>query len=635
MDPGRLRLLLAVPLALVVVATTSAGPRLGARTASADVLSRIDPRLRAHVSGLVAMELGGAPRVAQIQTPATYFPTGDDGCPTNLGNNVKVNQNCLNVTDPDLQGRAQAQNETSVAVDPGDARHIVVGYNDYRIGDGNCGSSFSLDGGRSWTDTAVPRGFTRGAPFGAARQYWQAGGDPSVAWDTRGNAYISCQGFNRGQPVTANPDLSSSFVIFRSTGNHGASWNFTGRYATFANDLAGSGTILEDKALMTVDDHVSSPFRDRIYETWTEFTATTAYIYEVSSSDYGQTFGPRHLVSVATPLCPFPLNSGAGCDNNQGSQPFTGPDGTLYVVWSNYNTVDLTPATPGPAKFQVLVATSKDGGSTFSAPQRVGTYYELPDCPTYQAGQDPGRACIPEKGPTSNSVFRATSYPAGAVNPTNPMQVAISYGSYINRHSNEANGCVPTGTVPFSMGGLYIGVKTLGACKDDILLSMSNDGGQTFTGTNADPRTVTTVTSTSAQATSDQWFQGLAYTQNGRLAVSYYDRQYGTDEVTGFSDITLSGSSDGVHFAARRVTSGSLPPPTQFRGVFWGDYASLDARDLAHPVWSDTRPHDLFICPGSATGPGNPPQLCGLQDPNGPANSEAIFTSRVEVPEGG
>ena len=32
----------------------------------------------------------------------------------NRGNNVKVNQNCLNITDPDLQGRAQAQNETSV-----------------------------------------------------------------------------------------------------------------------------------------------------------------------------------------------------------------------------------------------------------------------------------------------------------------------------------------------------------------------------------------------------------------------------------------------------------------------------------------------------------------------------------------
>jgi hypothetical protein len=635
MHPGRLRLVLAIPIALVGFATTNALPQPGAPTARADVLSKIDPRLRAHVSGVAQMELGAAPR-AQAQTSAIYFPTKEGGCSGNLGSNVKVNQNCLNLTDADLQGRGQAQNETSVAVDPNNPNHIVVGYNDYRIGDGNCGSSYSLDGGRSWTDTSVPRGFTRGGPFGSARQYWQAGGDPSVAWDSRGNAYISCQGFMRGgSPVTPNPDLSSAFVVFRSTANNGASWNFTGNYTTVANDVAGTGAILEDKALMAIDNRASSPFRDRIYETWTEFTATTAYIYEVSSTDYGQTFGSRHLVSVASALCPFPLNPGAGCDNNQGSQPFVGPDGTLYVVWSNYNSVDLTVVTPGPAKFQVLISTSKDGGSTFGAPQRVGFYYELPDCATYQGGKDLGRACIPEKGPTSNSVFRATSYPAGAVNPTNPNTVAVSYGSYINRNSNETNGCVPTGTDPVSAGGLYTGVKTLGACKDDILLSVSSDGGQTFTGTSADPRNMTTVTSTSAQAKSDQWFQGMAYTQDGHLAISYYDRQYGNDEVTGFSDLTLSGSSDAKHFSARRVTTSSLPPPTQFGGVFWGDYASVDARDFAYPVWSDTRPQDIFLCPGSATGPGNPPRLCGLQVPAGPANSEAIFMSRVDVPAGG
>ena len=105
----------------------------------------------------------------------------------------------------------------------------------------------------------MPNGFTRGDPFGFARQYWQAGGDTSVAWDTRGNAYLSCQLFNRGTVASANPDQSSGFVIFRSTQNDGASLNFPGRYTTVFDDTAGSGAVLEDKALMTVDNNVAQP----------------------------------------------------------------------------------------------------------------------------------------------------------------------------------------------------------------------------------------------------------------------------------------------------------------------------------------------------------------------------------------
>ena len=38
----------------------------------------------------------------------------------------------------------------------------------------------------------------------------------------------------------------------------------------------------------------------------------------------------------------LPTPQGA-CNVNQFSQPFTGPDGTLYVTWANYNTTGLGP----------------------------------------------------------------------------------------------------------------------------------------------------------------------------------------------------------------------------------------------------------------------------------------------------
>src|SRR2546423_12782792 len=85
------------------------------------------------------------------QHPRTYFPRGSDSCPNNISSNIKVNQNCLNLSDPDLQGRGQAQNEAFIKVDPNNPNHLVASYNDYRRGDGTCGVSYSADGGRTWT----------------------------------------------------------------------------------------------------------------------------------------------------------------------------------------------------------------------------------------------------------------------------------------------------------------------------------------------------------------------------------------------------------------------------------------------------------------------------------------------------
>ena len=209
-----------------------------------------------------------------------------------------------------------------------------------------------------------------------------------------------CQLFNRGTAASSNPDQSSSFVVFRSTGNNGASWNFPGRYTTAFFDPTGTAGVLEDKALMAVDDNVTSPFRDRVYVTWTEFAADgTAYIYETHSSDYGETFSPRVLVSADNGLCPVTLRraDAARATATRTSSP----------TRSSARTAPCTSPTqlqqrgrPGnDNRNQILLAKSTDGGSTFSTPVKVSDYYDLPDCDTYQgAGADPFRACVPEKG---------------------------------------------------------------------------------------------------------------------------------------------------------------------------------------------------------------------------------------------
>ena len=576
----------------------------------------------------------GSPVMAK--STINYFPSSQGNCSAYLGDDVKVNQNCLNLSDPDLQGRGQANNEPSIAVDPFNPWDLVASDTSYVRGDGTCGSYFSLDGGRTWTNTTVPDDFTNG-PAGVAREYWQAGGDTSVAWDTRGNAYISCQLFNRGSGASPNTDESSAFVVFRATQNNGASWNFPGRYTTVSFDPTGSGDVLEDKALMAIDDNIHSPYRDRIYVTWTEFAEDgTAYIYEVHSDDYGETWSNRVLVSADSPTCTntfgLPTPNGT-CNVNQFSDPFIGKDGRLYVAWDNFNN---QPTSGNNNNYQVLLAKSTDGGQSFAPPVQVSPYYDLPDCDTYQGtGANPGHSCLPEKGSSTVSVFRASNYPSGAVDPYNPNVVAVTFGSYINKDSNETNGCAPMGFAS-DTSPMYSGVKTPGACANKILLSVSQDGGATFSGTGADPRTEMLVTQSREQAHTDQFWQWAAFTNYGRLAVDYYDRQYGKDETTGSSDISLSGSNDLTNFGQVRVTSSSMPAPTQFGGKpggqFYGDHAGLTAGEKAYPIWSDTRAQDLFLCPGSGT-PGNPPQLCGATETNGEvANDEETFMAAVGVP---
>ena len=59
-----------------------------------------------------------SPSSATAANAGGYAPTGNGACAETLGNGVKVNQNCLNVSDADSQGRGQAKNETSIAQDP-------------------------------------------------------------------------------------------------------------------------------------------------------------------------------------------------------------------------------------------------------------------------------------------------------------------------------------------------------------------------------------------------------------------------------------------------------------------------------------------------------------------------------------
>jgi hypothetical protein len=207
----------------------------------------------------------------------------------------------------------------------------------------------------------------------------------------------------------------------------------------------------------------------------------------------------------------------------------------------------------------------------------------------------------------------------------------VTIGSYINRDSNESNGCAPAGNSTTTGGQLYTGVKTPGACNNKIMLSVSNNAGASFTGSSTDPRLLPVVNTAAGQRRTDQWWQWAEFTPGGTLAVSNYDRQYGSAEFTGAMDFSLSTSKNLSSFTVSRVTSASMPLPTQFpdgngNSQFIGDYTGMTAVSGIHPLWADTRNPDAFLCTGTGTS-STPPAVCTAAEPNGLiANDQQIYT---------
>ena len=320
-----------------------------------------------------------APPVSSPITPVNVPNSPLDGT-TILPPDVTVNQ--------DTAGAPQ--NETAIAVNPNNPNQVVAGANDYvartwtctiggtpcsALADAYSGTYISNNAGSTWccaaTDPAHLGTLIPGVTHLTGGQY-DAGGDPSVAWDTHGHPYYAGLGFDR----TAAPN---TVEVSRGTLSGG---NLSWSAPTFINQTTSPST-LNDKEWIVIDDNPSSPFRDRIYVTWTRFlfsAHTGAYvqspIFFASSSDGGQTFTT-------------PQNISGNAHYSQGSRPVVGPDGSLYVFWDGARRHDELDST--------WMAKSTDGGATWQKPVQIAPLNETENL--------------------ADTLFRVNSYPAAAVAP--------------------------------------------------------------------------------------------------------------------------------------------------------------------------------------------------------------------------
>jgi hypothetical protein len=600
-------------LLVTALATLSAGI-LTAMFLTPASAARLKVTARFAPSGTVSVDPTGhaltpseARRLAASLRAIPPSISGTSGCSDHSATNVRANQECTNQSGTGYLGRGQSQNETGVAVNPTNAKNVLISQNDYRRGDGSCGVDWSMDGGTHWGSELAPAGF--GLPVldnGGVRHYWTSGGDTSVAFDSTGEAYLMCQVFDRGFPTDERgPNAAfgaSGFMIFRSA-DGGASWSFPGDYVkvTGGSEDPNATIGLLDKEYMTIDNNPDSPHRDRIYVTWTEYdsTFTSAPISLAYSDDHGASWTQVGAISgFSTSLCPINFSGAqAGtCDNDQDSDPFVAPNGDLYVTFVNGNNCAGAlqklgfdcPGSVDDNHNQMLIVKSTDGGVTFGDPVKVSDYYELPDCLTY-TGLDAGRACVPTQPLSGKSIFRASNYPTGVA--LSASDITVYFGSYINAHSNTtlAN-CAPKGLSGATLLNRFQGVGVAGGCNNDIVISTSHDGGQTFDGTSTPVEELPTTRANDPMA--DQWWQWADEVPSGGAAVSFYDRSYGNAESSGYMDFVMNRSNGTLV----RLTDRSMPPSNEFPDAngysdFLGDYTGLAVGPdgIAHPAWMDTR----------------------------------------------
>ena len=517
-----------------------------------------------------SQDSGASPTSTPI-TPAFVLSSPLDGTSI-LSPAVTVNQ--------DTAGAPQ--NETSIAVDPNNPKRVVASMNDYvsrawtctiagtpcsALGDGYSGTYFSNNEGSTWCCVSSDPSHLGTLIPGVERLVggiYDAGGDPSVAFDSRGHVYYSGLGFDRTAPPS---------TVAVNKGTFDSSGNLTWGAPTFINATTAPST-LNDKPWIAVDSHPSSPFRDRVYVSWSRFIFNAhngRYVQSpislVYSKDGGATFSAPQLI-VGNVLY------------SQGSHPTVAPDGTVYVFWDG--------STRKATLDSIWVVKSTDGGVTWSKPVAVSQLVDII--------------------PVANTLFRNNSFPAAAVAADGSV-----YVTWASLMSDATGGLCPA--------------QTNSGCHATVLYSKSTDGGATWSAPAVAFPTVDAATQVAdgypvtnpdgsqldAPATLrrvDTLFPALSTTPSGRV----YIAAYAADVISPWQTcaagplppvgrIACDTLGKYIHNArldyvvrdlatdmTQVVSTHPINTRNGFGGGFFGDYTDIAAGsdDVFHALWTDS-----------------------------------------------
>ena len=450
-------------------------------------------------------------------------------------------------------------NETTIAVNPTDARNIVGASHTYLYNlDKQSAAALlrifteayvSKDGGKSWTNVHPPHGSYRFLT------------DPALAFDGDGHLYWS--------NVASHDSVAGAFsdvsVIVERSDDGGITWTDPVTVATGNGTISNGGSNVQfnDKDWIAVD-RGASQYRGSVYVTWArqqyrQGVQTESPIFFVRSRDGGVTWSAGSEISGASPLC-----SGQGatgpttrCDQNDAgfSSPIVAPDGTIYVAFLNHQ------AQSDSSRDQVLLVSSTDGGDTWTAPRSVAGLINdgAGDYPTNWRGDSVLTGCQFRIFAAGNLVMSNAS--------TNSGQLYYVYAQNLD----------PGATA-----------------RTNIMVTTSTNGGLSW----SQPALV-------YSSRSDQIFPWAAVGLDGKLRVGYVDRARrapaGQTCVYGYTLATASDAA-GTSFTTRRLDTGTsiasdarwftnFPVTGNYNTRFIGDYTNIaiSSDGTVWASWTDMR----------------------------------------------
>jgi hypothetical protein len=536
-------LMVTVPL-LVTAASADPNPLL----ARGNGLPRLsNGKGVAHFSGAVEATYDERAQRSDLNAAASDAPPDVTvsalGC-ANRGSvtNPRVNQDCT----------LRRQAEEQVVVNPLDANNVIAGQNDSRVGFNHCGFDYSLDGGRTWGDGQPPF-FQHLSPVGHT---YDAASDPALTFDGTGRAWYSCVLFDLN-------DAASAVAVAPSTpGLKGSAYSNIGAGPSpFIAAEAGDPSHGYDKEFIAADRRAG---HTEVYVTFTDFQSNPNCVRSnnkgglCQSAIYlskwtGSKWTAPLEISGSSPLCTqgdaFNKKFGPNaCNFDQGSFPVVLSDGSVYVVFNNFNTPTLV-------NQQLGVRVSADL-STVSAPVKVGV-----DDETKWALCDFGRG--PE-GCVDSLNIRTQDFPALAADPSDPSHLVATW-----QDTRVSNG-----------SGNY-----------DIVVSESHDGGATWSDRNGHGTVLTTSGAYFQPSVSISAPGGHVVVSTYHANTALHTAQVG-DGTYGYGYLVDSGSGFGAYTPASDGQAYPSPQANATQSGFLGDYSSTSAApsgNVVYMVWADTR----------------------------------------------
>ena len=241
------------------------------------------------------------PAIAQnnntVPVPSAFVP-GIPGLPATIGPNINV----TNEPGP--------QSETSVAVDPTNANHLLYSVNDLNAPSGAGAVVWeSTDGGKTF------KSFNQNASNFCY--------DTWLGFNSNGDAFMSYQCFNQN-------------IAYKKKGQ-----------TTWTSTLLSIAGVAPDRDMVTVDNGASSPFKGSVYIGYDDNgTGNTPYVLYSRNGFSG--WARSSAIPTSAPTI--------------GVNVATGPDGTVYAAWEDYSNQKL------------WLSKSTNGGASFGTPVLVTAY---------------------------------------------------------------------------------------------------------------------------------------------------------------------------------------------------------------------------------------------------------------------